>query len=102
MAPWLGYPEKTVDTGREYLYSYLVGCLRLSGCLPSKEEGTRCKTSDCVVTTVGIEFLGVCMSDRSPFEILGIPENPVILAPLAGVSDHPFRRACYDNGADLA
>lgn len=32
---------------------------------------------------------------------LGIPFTPVILAPLAGVSDHPFRRACARHGADL-
>ena len=32
---------------------------------------------------------------------LGIPYAPVILAPLAGVSDHPFRRACARHGADL-
>ena len=42
------------------------------------------------------------MIHKKPFATLGIPDNPVILAPLAGVSDHPFRRACYDNGADLA
>jgi tRNA-dihydrouridine synthase B len=35
------------------------------------------------------------------FERLGLPKFPVILAPLAGVSDHPFRRACARNGADL-
>ena len=32
---------------------------------------------------------------------LGLPYTPVILAPLAGVSDHPFRRACARHGADL-
>lgn len=32
---------------------------------------------------------------------LGLPFAPVILAPLAGVSDHPFRRACARHGADL-
>jgi len=37
----------------------------------------------------------------SVFERLGLPKFPVILAPLAGVSDHPFRRACARNGADL-
>ncbi len=38
---------------------------------------------------------------KSVFERLGLPKFPVILAPLAGVSDHPFRRACARNGADL-
>ncbi|MEI8025015.1 MAG: tRNA-dihydrouridine synthase family protein [Pseudomonadota bacterium] len=37
----------------------------------------------------------------SPFKKLGIPENPILLAPLAGVSDHPFRRICEAQGADL-
>lgn len=37
----------------------------------------------------------------NPFAKLGIPEQPVILAPLAGVSDHPFRRVCVTAGADL-
>jgi tRNA-dihydrouridine synthase B len=32
---------------------------------------------------------------------LGLPHAPVVLAPLAGVSDHPFRRACAKHGADL-
>ena len=33
---------------------------------------------------------------------LGITSpNPVFLAPLAGVSDHPFRRVCAARGADL-
>ncbi len=29
-------------------------------------------------------------------------EKPIILAPMAGVSDAPFREACLQNGADLA
>jgi tRNA-dihydrouridine synthase B len=41
------------------------------------------------------------VKNMSPFLKLGIPENPVILAPLAGVSDHPFRRVCVKAGADL-
>jgi len=32
---------------------------------------------------------------------LGIGQNPLILAPLAGVSDHPFRRVCESAGANL-
>ncbi|MFK7824461.1 MAG: tRNA dihydrouridine synthase DusB [Oligoflexales bacterium] len=38
---------------------------------------------------------------ENPFKNLGIPENPIMLAPLAGVSDHPFRRVCQILGADL-
>ena len=37
----------------------------------------------------------------NPFTQLGLPSRPVILAPLAGVSDHPFRRMCQFYGADL-
>ncbi len=37
----------------------------------------------------------------NPFKKLGIPEHPILLAPLAGVSDHPFRRICEAQGADL-
>jgi len=36
-----------------------------------------------------------------PFEKLGIDPCPVMLAPLAGVSDAPFRRVCQKHGADL-
>ncbi len=39
---------------------------------------------------------------RNPFIRLGLPENPVLLVPLAGVSDHPFRRICQLLGADLS
>ena len=35
------------------------------------------------------------------FTRMGLPYSPVILAPLAGVSDHPFRRVCAGQGADL-
>ena len=35
------------------------------------------------------------------FDKLGFPEFPVLLAPLAGVSDHPFRRVCAREGASL-
>ena len=38
---------------------------------------------------------------KAVFQKLGLPEFPVILAPLAGVSDHPFRRSCARHGADL-
>lgn len=37
----------------------------------------------------------------SAFDKLGFPEFPVLLAPLAGVSDHPFRRTCASQGASL-
>ncbi len=29
-------------------------------------------------------------------------KNPIILAPMAGLSDHPFRTICYDMGCELA
>lgn len=35
------------------------------------------------------------------FQSLGLRPDPIFLAPLAGVSDIPFRRVCSDNGADL-
>lgn len=38
---------------------------------------------------------------ESVFSRLGLPKNPVMLAPLAGVSDHPFRMACMASGCDL-
>lgn len=36
------------------------------------------------------------------FEKLGLDEGALILAPLAGVTDHPFRRICMRNGAHLS
>jgi tRNA-dihydrouridine synthase B len=41
------------------------------------------------------------MTKQNIFTQLGLPSEPLILAPLAGVSDHPFRRMCSQNGADL-
>jgi tRNA-dihydrouridine synthase B len=41
------------------------------------------------------------MQKTHPFERLGLPQTPLLLAPLAGVSDHPFRRTCSGKGADL-
>ncbi|MDE3269694.1 MAG: tRNA dihydrouridine synthase DusB [Pseudomonadota bacterium] len=36
------------------------------------------------------------------FSLLGLnANNPLVLAPLAGVSDFPFRRLCHDYGAQL-
>ena len=39
--------------------------------------------------------------NQNVFERLGIGKRPIILAPLAGVSDHPFRRVCANQGAHL-
>jgi tRNA-dihydrouridine synthase B len=38
---------------------------------------------------------------KSIFKALGLPEQPLFLAPLAGVSDSPFRRVSTRGGADL-
>ncbi len=35
------------------------------------------------------------------FSSIGLPAKPIMLAPLAGVSDSPFRKICAKNGADL-
>ncbi len=35
------------------------------------------------------------------FKSLALPSNPIFLAPLAGVSDIPFRVVCSERGADL-
>ena len=37
----------------------------------------------------------------NPFVKLGIDRKPIMLAPLAGVSDSPFRRLCQEEGAAL-
>ena len=36
-----------------------------------------------------------------PFARIGIGSKPIMLAPLAGVSDSPFRRLCQEEGASL-
>ncbi|MFK7871996.1 MAG: tRNA dihydrouridine synthase [Oligoflexales bacterium] len=38
----------------------------------------------------------------SIFQQLNLPQSPKLLAPLAGVSDYPFRVVCADHGADLS
>ncbi len=40
-------------------------------------------------------------SKKTVFESLGLPKEPLFLAPLAGVSDIPFRVVCSERGADL-
>ncbi len=42
------------------------------------------------------------MSALNPFDVLDLGPKPLFLAPLAGVSDHPFRRVCVAQGAGLA
>ncbi len=41
------------------------------------------------------------MSSKTIFTRLGLPTPPIMLAPLAGVSDYPFRLICAREGADL-
>lgn len=41
------------------------------------------------------------INKTNPFISLGLPQEPVFLAPLAGVSDSPFRMVCSERGADL-
>ncbi|MCX6131738.1 MAG: tRNA-dihydrouridine synthase [Proteobacteria bacterium] len=41
------------------------------------------------------------MSKPNPFVKLGLRPDPLLLAPLAGVSDNPFRRVCAKQGAEL-
>lgn len=38
---------------------------------------------------------------RFRFEQLGLPPNPLVMAPLAGITDFPFRLCCQAAGADL-
>lgn len=40
-------------------------------------------------------------NSKNIFEELGLPREPIFLAPLAGVSDIPFRRVCAERGASL-
>ena len=47
------------------------------------------------------DLLDVKVFKNITVRVNGTPKNPVLLAPLAGVTDHPFRRVCTSKGADL-
>ena len=47
------------------------------------------------------EYGLLIMTRGNPFNTLGIPARPIILAPLAGITDAPMREICVREGADL-
>lgn len=52
-------------------------------------------------TSIAEPETGSDMGRAAVFTRLGLGPFPVILAPLAGVSDHPFRRICSEQGSEL-